>query len=123
MRHIQRLLAILLLALWGPATLHCALEAAGVLGTQCAEDCGREIGREDSCDLVESGLYKNSTPLLKIAAPELLRLAFLFVPAADLAPAPELSAPDAAAEPRALHRAWQFTQRAAPPCRAPSLAS
>ncbi len=123
MRRFHRLLALLLLLLWAPATLHCALEAAGLIGTQCAEDCGRDSGREDGCDLVESGLYKNSTPLLKIAAPELLRLAFLFVPALEppglapaFAPAPFFAA-------QTLRRTWQFAQRAAPPCRAPSLAS
>lgn len=115
------MLAVMLLGLWLPATLHCSLEAAGLIATQCADDCGDASHDDDGCGVVERGLYKSSTPLVKISAPEILRLAFLFQPS----PAAESVAParfsaEFVSEPQTLRRTWQFIQRAAPPCRAPS---
>lgn len=122
MRAIGRVLAILLLAVWLPATLHCDLEAAGLIGTQCVDDCGRNEGANDGCDLVEKGLYKSSVDFVKISAPELLHCAFSFVSCLELeVDATTLSSAEFVSETQTLRCTWQFVQRAAPPCRAPSL--
>jgi hypothetical protein len=122
MRMMGRVMAILLLALWLPATLHCDLEAAGLLGQQCAEDCGQDAGGGDGCQLVENGLYKSSVLLVRIPAPQLLHCAFSFVPRPELElDAAPLSLAEFVTGTQTLRRTWQFVQRAAPPCRAPSL--
>jgi hypothetical protein len=122
MRVIGRVLAVLLLTVWLPVTLHCDLEAAGLIDTVCATDCGQQDGANDRCDIVERGLYKSSADFVKIPAPELLHCVFAFVPSLELeAHATSLFLPEFVSEPQTLRRTWQFVQRAAPPSRAPSL--
>jgi hypothetical protein len=119
--------AVLLLALWVPATMHCTLETMPgfsflqwCCGTDEApaqdHDCS-----QDFCSAVESGFYKiEDNPTL---APGLaLLLAFatwngVAEPAAECAPdfLPASSAPPE------LPRFWQFSYRTALPPRAPSL--
>lgn len=122
MRAIGRVFALLLLALWLPATLHCDLEAAGWIGAQCADDCSRDKDANDGCDLVENGRYKSSGDFVKLSAPRRLPCAFAFIPRLELAvDPPARSWIEFVSEARTLQRTWQFVQRAAPPCRAPAL--
>jgi hypothetical protein len=119
--------AMLLLALWLPVTMHCTLETVpgfSFLQWCCGEDeceqtpsnCGEEI-----CGEVESGSYRlEENPNL---APGLV----LLVAIADCdritrplaAPAPRLV--PASSAPPELPRFWQFHYRMALPPRAPSL--
>ena len=119
--------AMLMLALWMPATMHCALETVpgfsflqwccgGDQEPQTDHDCS-----QDFCSAVESGFYKieDNPPV----APGLaLLLAF---PTWDWVAEPPT---DSAAQfvsvssaPPELPRLWQFSCRTALPPRAPSL--
>lgn len=126
-------LALLLLALWLPATLHCGFEAAGIGGLfGCAIDHhAPDTGgtptdpARDACDVVESGWFKladhppaTATPALHICLLSLLTPP----PALPLQPPAGRLAAHLAA-PREIARTWHFVARAAPAPRAPSLAS
>lgn len=117
---------MLLVAIWLPATLHCQLESAGLSGaSDCcvademavpSDDCAG-----DACATLEESLYKESSTLLKVAAPAAcacFACGALALPA--FLPEPALS-PARHAPPLELRVAWQFVSRAAPPARAPSL--
>jgi hypothetical protein len=120
MRRLRSLAAWLLVVLWLPATLHCSLEQAGLLGGDeaCAESCAT-----DNCDVLESGLFKSTTAVLKVPAPTALTcLCCLNEITPETIVVPPLS-PEGTVSPPELARTWQFTARAAPPPRAPSPAS
>lgn len=117
---------MLLVAIWLPATLHCQLESAGFSGgsdccavdevTVPSGDCA-----DDACPALEQALYKESSSLLKVAAPAGgVCFAGGTCPLPAFLPQPALS-PARHAPPRELRVAWQFISRAAPPARAPSL--
>ncbi len=124
MSRLFPLVALLLLAVWLPATQHCALEAAGLLTSTCADDCTNEANQPDGCAAVEDGLYKPASSLTKVGAPNFhlgargrclacVEKQILFLHA---------RAPHMAVElPRDWVPTWQFVRRAAPPSRAPSL--
>ena len=126
-RRLTQSVAVLLLALWVPATMHCALETVpgfSFLQWCCAgneaplpdHDCS-----QDSCGAVESGFYKiEDNPTVAPAVALLLAFAgweCVAEPPAEFAPhfAPVSSAP------LELPRCWQFSYRTALPPRAPSL--
>lgn len=71
-RTLYRIIALFLALAWGPATMCCALEAAG-WGVLCSsEACHDESADEattDGCDLVEDGRYQSSIPSARIAPP------------------------------------------------------
>lgn len=124
MRLVRRLFALLLIAVWLPATVHCSLEAAGFIAAHCGDDCSLLDGNDDGCDVVENGLYKSSTPLVKASAPELVRLVFELVPRPDPEPTvTSVCSPGSVSEPQRLRCTWQFVERAAPPSRAPALSA
>jgi hypothetical protein len=112
--------ALLLVALWLPATAHCDLEASGLIAGSCHEegDCA-EACAADACAAVE-GASLNTAALLRILAPA--ECSGLEAPLA----VPALVA-DPGAHPRldpalaALDRTWSFVRRAAPPARAPDV--
>lgn len=126
MTRLGRFLLFALLALWLPATLHCRLEAAGVLELRCTEEnsATADAGcQDDACPTIEQALFKDSAATVSIAAPAECHVpdccALLLVPDA-FAAAPDLS-PSRHAPPSELTVRWQFIARAAPPARAPSL--
>lgn len=118
----RRIIAVLLLSLWLPATLHCTLEAAGLeiafvchdhetpaaAANHCADDACHAI--EDASFTVFSLTKLVGTATLSVVAllPEPLEL-----PADGVRP-------ERTDVPRELQRSWQFSTRAAPPARAPS---
>ena len=125
-RALAKTMAFVLLALWVPATMHCALETVPGLSflqwccgsdeaPQAAHDCS-----QDSCSAVESGFYKiedNPTVAPGLAALLALTDSDGFVePPAD---PPPHSTPASSAPPE-LPRFWQFSYRTALPPRAPS---
>lgn len=127
--------ALLLAALWLPATLHCDLQAAELFAAHADACCAGEAGdgceaghgdeapcANDSCEVVEDGAYRPSHDTLCVAAPELsilTDLAELWCALAVETTAVRVARP--AESPPEIGRAWQFVQRAAQPPRAPAL--
>jgi hypothetical protein len=118
--------AVLLLALWVPATMHCSLEIMpgfSFLQWCCGGDeaPGQDHDcSQDSCSAVESGFYKiedNPTVTPGLALP----LAFAAWDWVAEQPAESAShfAPVSSVPPE-LPRFWQFSYRTALPPRAPS---
>ena len=125
-RHI---IAVLLLALWMPATQHCNLQAAGLIdahGEHTDSAClgGGNPCSHDGCIMVEGITYKPSGDLLlKVPAPDLLVCScFLCLQLVyrDLRIEP-LTPVVAAEKPQAWVSIWHFVRRAAPLSRAPSV--
>jgi hypothetical protein len=124
--------AVLLLALWVPATLHCRLEQA--LSLELLSCCPHEgVDKtpahhesdcaSDGCATVESGFYKQEEPQARPGRP---------LPVLVVVPAPHLddgpkrvwsSVPVVSRVPSELAKSWQFSCRAALPVRAPSFPS
>jgi hypothetical protein len=124
MRRLLPLLSLLLLAMWLPATEHCALEAAGLIKETCPEGCASTTEAKDGCDSVENGAYKLSGDALKIPAPYLFVCACHFcLVQIQLDATRELVPPSGALfeRPHDWVSSWQFVRRAAPPSRAPTL--
>lgn len=76
MRLSLRVCAVLLGILWMPWTVHCALERVGLLEQSALsethpEACSEQEGRcgHDTCDLVESGLYRTFLSSLIVPPP------------------------------------------------------
>lgn len=125
MRRILPYIASLLLALWLPVTLHCALEAAEIIPTTCVDEHGGPGGSaSDGCDEVENGEYKLSSDNLTVPAPA-LAVCFCFLSLYVVprrVPADRIFPFDRRSElPRELVPTWSFVRRAAPLSRAPSL--
>jgi len=126
---LHKFVALLLLALWLPATQHCDLEAAGLIGNpaDCHEsiDCTNLHEKShcdtDNCQPVENTAYKASLKVIQIAAPVALScLCCLNEISAKTILIPLVS-PERSTTPLELVPTWQFSVRAAPPARAPSL--
>jgi hypothetical protein len=63
MRRLQPLLALVLLALWLPATMHCGLESLGSFAHFAGNLCDdKKACSEDACDLLENGGYMGAVP-------------------------------------------------------------
>ena len=126
MSRLTKVIAVVALALWGLATMHCDLEQVPGFGflawchpqetaPQQSHDCGG-----DTCSEVESALYKTEQQTVTVPMP-VLAVSFLL-------PLWDASAPTCAPKPVPLHpsppelpRLWQFFYRTALPPRAPSL--
>jgi len=130
---LRRTAALVLLALWVPATSHCRIEnLPGLEFLSCCQHAGAEQSpahhdndcATDGCAAVESGLYyKADQPH---AAPE-APLPALIVSLLSLADLGQTTAwiprPAPSTSPPVLSRTWQFALRAALPVRAPSHSS
>ncbi len=125
----RRIIAVVLLALWLPATQYCTLMAAGVFAdeTQASapEHCCNTNDRcsRDACDLFENGVTKPVSEASKVLAPDLSAcLCFICLRFAQPGAVDEsnlmVSAPE---HPLDWESRWQFVRRAAPLARAPSL--
>jgi hypothetical protein len=123
-----KIVSLVLVALWLPATLHCRLETLGFDGVfGCPEqtsgkthhadenDCSR-----DSCQVVESGHFFFSKTKITPASLPALDCNFVFCLFRVIPPFVESPVFSCAQnEPLPLQRTWQFTRRAALPARAP----
>jgi len=126
---LTKFAALLLVALWLPATLHCQLEGLGLDAIfACADqpvdtahtadgDCA-----DDGCQTLEEGQFALSKSKIDPAILPVFACACVscFIPVAPAAPAPEISAIGQEMM-LPLQRTWQFARRAAPPARAPAL--
>ena len=129
MSRLCKLAALLLVALWLPATLHCQLEGLGLDAIfACADqpvdpahsadgDCA-----DDGCQTLEEGQFALSKSKIDPAILPVFACACVscFMPVVPPSPAPEISAPRQD-EMLPMQRTWQFARRAAPPARAPAL--
>jgi hypothetical protein len=132
-RFFRPIIALVLLAVWLPATLHCGVEAAGfALGSPCCADSDSDHApaseascETDGCGVVESGF--RSSPSLSVPAPVALLSAspiwtLSLVPAlAPLSP-PVTGVVEARTAPPEINHSWVFVTRAAPLPGAPALA-
>lgn len=121
---LRRLVALALLAVWLPATLHCDIETAGLAGVfACCDDerspaAANDHCDDDACKTVEDGAVKTDA-LAKLVHPAALIVIALLPPAAEI-PACAVR-PASTDAPPELGRSWQFSVRAAPPARAPDV--
>ena len=124
----KKVVAMVLLALWLPATMCCALEQAGVpLFAQCCVDDTAGTAPETPCTEtgccpLESAAYKIEQTAVRVVAPSALvldALTTLFAGAQNLPAVPVVPV----FVPPELPVTWQFFFRTALPPRAPSLAS
>jgi hypothetical protein len=117
---LRFIFALLLATLWLPATLHCALEEAGMIGTAACDTGDTEHCVQDNCATVEATHYRTSDILVTVTAPTLLVCLGLSeaIPAeAIIVP---LVSPERSDCPLEVPRTWHFVVRAALPARAPS---
>jgi hypothetical protein len=120
---LGRIAAILLLSLWLPATLHCAVEAAGLHGWPgCHNESLHDPAHHqaDACHPLEGTEYKPETAPLKVQPPPLgwLAVSLFASPLAPPKTEPSRTLPPPR-EPESV-ATWRFVERAAPPARAPS---
>lgn len=127
----RRILALVLLAFWLPATSHCAIET--VLGWDADEHCLASCSHEgadaadhpvtDACATVEDGAFKPALATLAAPVPSLTILACLSrVHAALLAEAqPVAAAPWSLDDPADWVPVRHLASRAIAPARAPNL--
>jgi len=123
----RRLVAVLLLALWLPATQHCDLEAAGVMGLDHehhGESAEHAPCPDHACHTLEEIGWVKDFDSVRVLPPCALPLLDLLI---TLSATPLKSqwaysgiVTDAAPELLRLSRTWVFTRRAAWPSRAPS---
>lgn len=123
MPRLRTVVTILLLALWVPATLHCAFEAAGFLPDQrkyVSSDGRAEVG----CSQVEGGLVKQSSVTLRVMPPTLVLwncpLCIQRLAPPSVAAVSEFS-PSGFEQPQDWITLWAFEHRAALPPRAPTV--
>jgi hypothetical protein len=124
MRRLLPFLSLLLLAAWLPAAEHCALEAMGVFGKTCSDNCvpGQPCSK-DGCGTVETGAYKASVDTLKAPLPDLLACVCYLCSHLVLSDAARVSVilpGESFDRPRDWASTWQFVRRAAPLSRAPT---
>jgi hypothetical protein len=125
-KNVFNLTVFLLLALWLPATNHCELTAADLVGQaeggHCSMPCDTNC-EPDLCSIIEGDAYSMAAIELRILPPsvslETCLLLLFATPEVDVRPpVPFVCAPP---ELESLHRTWSFVRRAAPLARAPSL--
>ena len=120
MRRANALMSLILAVLWLPVTMHCALEV--MPGLEFLSCCGHEDTTPhedndcgaDACAVVESGFYKLQDQEDVLCAVTELVISDARVTAFE----PVVSATH---PPLDLNAAWQFSFRAAPLPRAPSV--
>ncbi len=118
---VRTLVALLLLACWLPASMHCSLEDAGWLPKD--ESCASAPighGQDDGCQFENGGVHFQAA---KVIVPS---FSFAFAVLSYIAPAIPAHSLHFTVEsetPFELAQGWQFSLRAALPVRAPSLFS
>jgi len=123
MKRVTQWMALCLLALWLPATQHCALEAVGALSVTCSNHGSTaESSKGDACSAIEDGSYKPAGQMLRVSAPCLIAVVIFQCPPLALSdPGPALPVSgESVREAEAWLPTWQFVRRAAPLPGAPS---
>jgi hypothetical protein len=128
MPRMRQLFAWVMVALWLPASLHCAIDRAGLFDAKPAccdheKDQAPDKSCAERCNLLDAGAQKLANDFAKAPAPFLvICVAGLIELASEPAFVPQIS-PVRSESPPELPRTWQFVTRAALSPRAPSLAS
>ena len=128
-KSLRILLTLLLLALWPLVTSHCSLEQMpGLEFLACADETAAAPHQENDCETdgcasVESGFYKTEDGRQVLPTPPLAASVFLTAILLESAKPAHGGCTVFDAAPPELSKVWQFSQRAAAPPRAPSLAS
>jgi len=122
--HLHRLIALCLVLLWGPATMCCALEAAGIESVCADGNCHSADGAKasaDACNLLESGDYQGVNSTIKASVPVSFVCDWLIwlKSVMDLSPAEGLAVASADERPRDWTVRWHFERRAAALAHAP----
>ena len=128
MLRLVKIVSLVMLGLWLPATLHCRLETLGFEGLfGCPEQGSNQAHHadekncdRDSCQAVESGnFFFFPTKITPVSLPS-LDGNFVFCLLQVIPPPAEMPIFSCAqSEPLPLQRNWQFVRRAALPARAP----
>jgi hypothetical protein len=127
-QRLVKIVSLVMLGLWLPATLHCRLETLGFeglfgcpeQGSAKAHQAGENDCDRDSCQSVESGHFVFSKTKIVPASLPTLGCNFVFCLLHVIPPPTETPIFSCAQnEPLPLQRTWQFTRRAALPARAP----
>jgi len=123
-RNLHRLIALCLLLVWGPATMCCALDAAGAESLCASETChspDKEKAPGDGCNVLESGDYQSVFSTTKVAPSATFICACLICLRADVEKSAEVVAVELAAieRPRNWTVRWHFERRAAALAHAP----
>lgn len=126
---VRPFVALLLLALWLPATQHCDLEAAGLLaghdechsGQDCAGGHQDDPCAADVCALVEDAAYKSTFAAITVAAPTALTCLCCLHEITPATVLISLVSPERTDAPPELAPTWCFVTRTALPARAPDL--
>lgn len=123
MPRLLKIVALLLAALWLPATVHCQLEGLGLDTVFACADAGHAEEKEctDGCQIIEDGQVTFSKSRADVGSLALLACTCYFCVFEISAPQParELFA-TSQEETLPLQRTWQFDRRAALPGRAPA---
>lgn len=123
LRTLYRFMAISLALLWVPASMACALEAAGwdfMCSTPCCDDEADEKAPVATCSVVENGDYVTPTAAMKVS-PTVVALCTCCI----CLRAPITILPESGqiigdtARPHDWVPVWQFERRAAAPAHAP----
>lgn len=134
----KRCLWLVVMAVWLPATMHCSLEAAGWMASDCCasacsqdhDDAGLVGGEGDShphpepgscevCSTVESGGYHRVPPVL-LTKPDLLLLWVAWVETRMTVESDARPESERIEESGPPHPGWRRRERVALPPRAPS---
>jgi hypothetical protein len=126
---LKRTIALTLLALWLPVSMHCSLETIpgfNLLDWCCdtgASQSAKDDCSQDSCGEIESGLYKiEDNPALTPSMAVVLAMASSVEAMQPPKTTPTVFLPTGSSPPE-LAQTWQFSRRAALPVRAPSVVS
>ena len=130
MSSLRRISAVLLIAIWLPAVLHCRIE--GFLGLECcAEQGSHQSGKQkscegDICDALEAGVIKSSTDQITVAPAQVCLCLICQAITPEFLPLSESSAfasfQETSAPPEII-QSWHFLSRTALPARAPDCVS
>lgn len=120
---LRLLVALCLAVLWLPVSVHCAVDASGILDRPADSCCNKEHDCSESpCSLVPQGEYNPFTPAAKAAPPTQLDWISLVCPRDLMLPPRETIAPvDGSERPPDWIVAWHFVRRAAGIPRAPAV--
>ena len=127
MSFFAKITVLVLLALWAPATLHCDLEAAGLINhasqtDACCQTSDEPCGDETCRDFTRTSSTTLAAPSVYTAVPWANALTSLLAQLALVAREAEgnqFSHGDTPAI-ETLARTWSFVRRSALPARAPS---
>ena len=126
---LAKLVSLVLIAVWLPATLHCRLEGLGLdalfacpVQTADAGHTDNDSCADDGCQTVEAGQFafsKSRVAPAVLPSPDAC-LVYCLLQVAPASPVPQIFASHQT-ETLPLQRTWQFARRAALPARAPDV--